>query len=68
MRKFLFDKYLSYDLFPFCFRLFPTASGKQRDITETTGTNQTQIGCKIGAKLFYNNGLQICVRDSAGGK
>ena len=64
MRKSLFNKYLNNSLFPFCFRLCPTVSGEQSGPAETTGINKTQIGRKISFKLYYSNGLQICVRDS----
>ena len=68
MRKSLFDKYLNCNLLPFCFLLFPTVSGNGMVGAETTGINQTQIGHKIRAKLYCNNGLRICVRDSVGGE
>ena len=68
MQKFLFDNYLSCNLFPFCFRLYPTVSGNGMVGAETTGINQTQIGHKISVKLNYNNELQSCVHDSVGGK
>ena len=67
MRKFLFNKYLNYNLLPVCFRLCPTVSEEQREIAETTGINQTQIGHRIRIKLFNHNELQICVRVSAEG-
>ena len=67
MTKSLFNKYLNIYLFPFWFRLCPTVSEEQREIAETTGINQTQIGRKIRIKLFNHNELQICVRVSAEG-
>jgi hypothetical protein len=50
MRKLLFDKDLIVNLFSFCFRLCPTASGKQKAGADTTGINRTQIGHRIGVK------------------
>jgi hypothetical protein len=68
MTKSLFNKHLSTNLFPFCFRLCPTVSGNRTVGAEATGSNRTQIGHKIRLKLFYSNCLRVCVRDSAGGK
>ena len=65
MAKSLSDKYLSCNLLPFCFRLCRAVSGDGMVGAETTGNNRTQSGYKIGVKFFYNNGLQICVRDSS---
>ena len=64
MAKFLFNKHLSINLFPFCFRFCPTVSGNRMVGVETNGSNRTQSGHKIKLKLFYNNGLRICFRDS----
>ena len=64
MTKFLFDKHLSYNLFPFCFRLCPTVSGNRMIGAETTGINRTQSGHRIRVNLLYNNGLRVCFRDS----
>ena len=64
MCKSLFNKHLNNILFPFCFRLCPTVSGEQISPAETTGINQAQIGRKIKFKLFYNNVLRVCFRDS----
>ncbi len=64
MTKSLFNKHLSIDLFPFCFRLCPTVSGNRTVGAETTGSNRTQSGHKIRLKLFYDNGLRVCFRDS----
>jgi len=66
MAKSLFNKHLSYNLFPFCFRFCPTVSGNGMVEAETTGSNRTQSGHKIGLKLFYNSCLRVCVRDSGG--
>ena len=64
MRKSLFNKYLNYILYPFCFRLCLTVSEKYKNIAETTGINQTQIGHRIRINLFYNNELRICIHGS----
>ncbi len=64
MLKSLFDKYLNFNLLPFCFRLCPTVSEEQREIAETTGINQTQIRHRIRINLFYNNELWICFHGS----
>ena len=64
MRKSLFNKHLSINLFPFCFRLCPTVSVNGMVGAETTGSNRTQSGHKIRLKLLYNNDLCVCFRDS----
>ena len=68
MSKSLFNKHLSINLFPLCVRLCPAVSGNGMIKAETTGSSRTQIRHKISVKLFYNNGLQICVRDSVESK
>lgn len=64
MRKSLFNKYLSNNLFPFCFRLCPTVFGSGTIGAETNGSNRTQSGHKIRFKLLYNKELRICFRFS----
>ena len=64
MTKSLFNKHLSINLFPFCFRLCPTVSGNRMIGMETTGSNRTQSRHKIKLKLFYNNELRVCACDS----
>jgi len=64
MWKFLFNKDLIVNLFPFCFCLCPTASGRQKARADTIGINRIQIGHRIGVKLFHESELRICFRDS----